>query len=186
MDDGPTRRGAFRLAQPVHENSEMEDFSASLLTYANGSVAQITASLVHHGEEQQLAFQGERAKVAVPWQVKAATQNRDGFPEDNPAMVVEIQAFYDQLPPCRWKATTARSPTFSPPSRAANRSWWTASKAAARSNWSRRFTNLAISASGSSCRWGPTSPFYCRDGLLRRVRHFHETSKRAGNHAAEI
>lgn len=44
----------------AHENSEVEDFSASVVTFANGSVGQITASLVHHGEEQQLVFQGER------------------------------------------------------------------------------------------------------------------------------
>ncbi len=82
----------------AHENSEVEDFSTAVLTYPNGSVGQITASLVHHGEEQQLSFQCERAKLSVPWQVKAAKQKENGFPEDNTALVAEIQSFYDKLP----------------------------------------------------------------------------------------
>jgi len=57
-----------------HENSEVEDFSTAVLTYPSGAVGQITASLVHHGEEQQFVVQAERAKVAVPWQIKAMRQ----------------------------------------------------------------------------------------------------------------
>ena len=87
------------LANLSHANSEVEDFAAATLRYADGGIGQITASLVHHGEAQQLAFQGERASVAVPWQVQAARARANGFPEANAVLVKEIQSFYDAQPP---------------------------------------------------------------------------------------
>ena len=81
-----------------HENSEVEDFSTALLTYADGAIGQITSSLVHHGEEQQLVFQCERAKVAVPWQMKAMRQKENGFPEEDSQLLAEIEARYNELP----------------------------------------------------------------------------------------
>ncbi len=85
-------------ANLCHYNSEVEDFSSAILSYPGGSIGQITASLVHHGEDQQLVFQGERARLSVPWQVKAARQKENGFPEENAELAAEIQRYYDQLP----------------------------------------------------------------------------------------
>ncbi len=82
----------------AHDNSEVEDFSTAVLFYENRSIAQINASLVHHGEPQQLAIQGERASIGVPWQVKASLPRENGFPEDNPELVARIQSLYDELP----------------------------------------------------------------------------------------
>ena len=82
----------------AHENSEVEDFSTAVLRYDDGRVGQITASLVHHGEEQQLAFQGERAKLGVPWQVKAMRQRENGFPETDEALVADLTRRYHALP----------------------------------------------------------------------------------------
>ncbi len=92
----PTELNAL-TANLSHANSEVEDFSTAVLSYADGRIGQITASLVHHGEEQQMVFQGEHAKVAVPWQVKAARQKENGFPEDNAELTSQIQSAYDQL-----------------------------------------------------------------------------------------
>jgi UDP-N-acetyl-2-amino-2-deoxyglucuronate dehydrogenase len=82
----------------AHDNSEVEDFSTAVLRYADNRIGQITTSLIHHGEEQQLVFQGERAKMMVPWQVKAAQSKENGFPEENAGLVAEIQSAYDRLP----------------------------------------------------------------------------------------
>lgn len=81
-----------------HENSEVEDFSTAVVTYEDGRLGQMTASLVHHGEEQRLSFQGERASVAVPWKVRATEQRDNGFPEPNPRLEQEIDRFYCGLP----------------------------------------------------------------------------------------
>jgi UDP-N-acetyl-2-amino-2-deoxyglucuronate dehydrogenase len=85
------------VANVAHENSEVEDFSTAILFYQNGSIGQITASLLHHGEPQRFTVQGERATVSVPWQVYASQQRSNGFPDRNPALETEIQSRYDAI-----------------------------------------------------------------------------------------
>jgi len=81
-----------------HDNSEVEDFSTTVLLYKDGRVGQITASLLHHGENQRLIFQGEKAAISAPWRVQASSAMDNGFPETNTALEKEITQFYDQLP----------------------------------------------------------------------------------------
>ena len=52
------------LANTAHDNAEVEDLSISILRYP-GALAQLTASVVHHGEEQLVVFQCEKAKIAA-------------------------------------------------------------------------------------------------------------------------
>jgi predicted dehydrogenase len=86
------------LANLNHENSEVEDFAAGVMDYAGGAVGQLTASLVHHGEEQRLVFQTERAQVGLPWQVKAVRQRENGFPDPDAAVEAGIRAAYESVP----------------------------------------------------------------------------------------
>jgi predicted dehydrogenase len=68
------------LANAVHSNAEVEDLSVAVLRYSGGALAQITSSVIHHGEAQQLIFQCEKARVSAPWQVHASLPNPGGFP----------------------------------------------------------------------------------------------------------
>jgi len=86
------------IANLNHDNSEVEDFSTAVLFYKDGRVGQVTASLVHHGENQRMIFQGDKASIAVPWRVQASTAMDNGFPEANPALEEKINQLYDQLP----------------------------------------------------------------------------------------
>ena len=86
------------IANINHENSGVEDFSSTMLLYDDGRVGQITASLVHHGDNHRLIFQGERASIAVSWKVQACSAMDNGFPEGNIELEMEINQFYDQLP----------------------------------------------------------------------------------------
>lgn len=168
----------------AHDNSEVEDFSTSILTYPNGAVGQITASLVHHGEEQQVIFQGERAKIAVPWQVKASRQKENGFPEDDPAAAAEIQACYDAAPAPEHEghdgqianmlaAIAGREPLLVDGAQG-------------------RRTLELITAIYQSSHTGqrvtlplpPDSPFYTREGILKHARHFHEKTRSVDNFAS--
>jgi len=81
-----------------HDNSETEDLSIAILHYPKGALAQITASIVDHGEEQELVFQAERARISVPWRVKACLPLENGFPKDDPDTERELQGLYDALP----------------------------------------------------------------------------------------
>jgi predicted dehydrogenase len=164
-----------------HENSEVEDFSTATLTYPDGAVGQITASLVHHGEDQQLVIQGERAKVAVPWQVRATKPKENGFPEEDPAVQAEIQRFYDRLPDVPFEGHDGQIANFL--DAIDGRSSLLVDGAQGR-----RALELitAIYQSGHLDETVPLpltadTPFYTREGILKTARHFHEKTRNIDN-----
>jgi predicted dehydrogenase len=85
------------LGNVSHDNAEVEDVSISALRYL-GTMAQITASLVHHDEGQQVIIQGERGRISAPWQARASKTKPNGFPEEDPEKEKEIDSFYRSLP----------------------------------------------------------------------------------------
>ncbi|NHN30465.1 Gfo/Idh/MocA family protein [Paenibacillus agricola] len=93
----PTKVQAI-MSNTSHDNAEVEDLSIAILSYANGSLAQITSSVVHHGEEQQLIFQGEKARISAPWKVTASVAKENGFPVKNVELEKEIEQLYSELP----------------------------------------------------------------------------------------
>lgn len=80
-----------------HDNAEVEDLSIAILSYPR-ALAQITSSVVHHGEEQQLIFQGEKARVSLPWRVTASTSKENGFPQQNHELIEAINDLASQVP----------------------------------------------------------------------------------------
>ncbi len=86
------------MSNTAHDNAEVEDLSVAVLRYPDGSLAQITSSVVHHGEEQQLVFQAEKARISFPWRVYASTARSNGFPERSAELEKEINTMYEQLP----------------------------------------------------------------------------------------
>ncbi|MBB6729467.1 Gfo/Idh/MocA family protein [Cohnella zeiphila] len=97
MMGSPSEVQAF-MSNVAHDNAEVEDLSIGMLRYANGALGQVTSSVVHHGEEQQLIFQGLKARVSTPWKVKASNSAANGFPVENPELEKELQDLYDRLP----------------------------------------------------------------------------------------
>lgn len=95
---GLPEKVASVLANTAHDNAEIEDLSVSILQYP-GALAQVTASVVHHGEEQQLIFQCEKAKIAAPFSVYASVSKPNGFPEEDTELEQKIRAYADSLPP---------------------------------------------------------------------------------------
>ncbi|MUG88496.1 gfo/Idh/MocA family oxidoreductase [Paenibacillus timonensis] len=89
-------------ANTSHGNSQVEDLSIAILKFPDGSLAQVTSSVVHHGEEQRLVFQGEHAKVGMPWQVYASAEGDGGFPERNPDLEAEIQQEAAEVAPLQY------------------------------------------------------------------------------------
>lgn len=84
------------MSNTSHDNAEVEDISIAVCKYNNGSVAQITSSVIHHGQEQQLIFQGQQARVSVPWKVSASSARPNGFPEQNMDLEAALQELYEQ------------------------------------------------------------------------------------------
>jgi predicted dehydrogenase len=171
-------------ANLCHENSEVEDFSTALLSYGDGARGQITASLIHHGEEQQLAFQGEFAKVAVPWQVVAMKQRENGFPDEDLERKTLIQSRYDQLPALTVEGHDAQIENFLRAIHGEERLVVDGSQG--------RNTLELITAIYQSAHLGHpvTLPlqasdlFYTQEGVLKHARHFHEKTRNIGNFAS--
>jgi predicted dehydrogenase len=168
-----------------HENSEVEDFATAVLQYANGSVGQITASLVHHGEEQQLVFQCEKAKVAVPWALKAFQQKENGFPEEDAATTAAVQAFYDQLPDVQLAGHDGQIANFLNAimgkenllvDGAEGRKTLELITAIYQSSHLEQKVTLPLQSD---------APFYTRQGVLKHARHFHEKTRSVENFAKD-
>ncbi|QAY66507.1 Gfo/Idh/MocA family protein [Paenibacillus protaetiae] len=86
------------LSNAAHDNAEVEDISVAVMQYGQGSVAQVTSSVIHHGEEQQIIFQGEKARISAPWKVYASTSKENGFPQRNEKLEEELEQYYGSLP----------------------------------------------------------------------------------------
>lgn len=85
------------MANADHDNAEVEDLSIAILQYPR-ALAQITSSVVHHGEEQQIVFQAENARVSFPWKVSASRFRSNGFPDPHPELEKELNEYYNQIP----------------------------------------------------------------------------------------
>jgi predicted dehydrogenase len=90
---GTPKSVAAMMTNACHDNAEVEDLSVALLEY-DRAIAQLTSSVVHHGEEQQIVLQGRDASVAQPWAVHAETTQPNGFPspDGNPELVSKLDA----------------------------------------------------------------------------------------------
>ncbi|MDF2907643.1 MAG: oxidoreductase [Herbinix sp.] len=95
---GKPERVQALLSNAAHDNAEVEDISIAALQYPKGAVAQVTSSVIHHGEEQQVIFQGEKARISAPWKVYASTSLDNGFPIENTELEKELSELYDSFP----------------------------------------------------------------------------------------
>ncbi|WP_262426364.1 Gfo/Idh/MocA family protein [Brachybacterium sp. Z12] len=91
---------AAMMTNAGHDNAEVEDLSVAILQYERG-LAELTSSVVHHGEQQEVVIQGEHARISQPWKVVAEIARSNGFPdpEGNPQLVEELESLADARPP---------------------------------------------------------------------------------------
>ncbi|GHU85413.1 oxidoreductase [Spirochaetia bacterium] len=96
------------ISNASHNNAEVEDVSVAILQYPHGALAQITSSVIHHGEEQQLIFQGEKARIAAPWRVTANVAGPNAFPlaEHDTALEKKLGDFVSAIPPLPYTGHT--------------------------------------------------------------------------------
>ena len=83
------------MTNVAHDNAEVEDLSAAIFKYPNGALTQLTASVVHHGEDQKIVIQGDKARISAPWQTFASVSADNGFPQ--PANDTQREAQLDDV-----------------------------------------------------------------------------------------
>ncbi|MDP4089644.1 MAG: Gfo/Idh/MocA family oxidoreductase [Bacillota bacterium] len=96
------------MSNTSHDNAEVEDISIAILKYKSGALGQITSSVIHHGEDQQIIFQGKKARISAPWKVYASTAQNNGFPTRSESLEQEIEKFYESLPEAKYNGHTAQ------------------------------------------------------------------------------
>jgi predicted dehydrogenase len=160
-----------------HENSEVEDFSSAVLLYEDGRVGQITASLVHHGENQKLVFQGEKASLSAPWQVQASTSMENGFPERNPELENQIADYYTQLPDVEIDGHDGQIQNVL--AALEGKEKLLIDGVAGRSTLELVMAIFQAGTTGKRVKlpMTPDDPFYTREGVLEYAPHFHEKTR---------
>lgn len=98
------------MANVAHDNAEVEDLSAAIFHYPNGALTQLTASVVHHGEDQKIVIQGEKARIAAPWQAWASISADNGFPqaERDVDREARLNAVFHEVPALAWTLHTGQ------------------------------------------------------------------------------
>ncbi|UUZ79764.1 Gfo/Idh/MocA family oxidoreductase [Paenibacillus sp. P26] len=171
---GMPERVTAVMSNTSHDNAEVEDLSIAILSYPR-ALAQITSSVVHHGQEQKLIFQGEKARISMPWQVTASLAQENGFPKPHPELEQEIEALAGDLPPLQY---TGHKGQLDDVLKAIEKG---IGQVLVTGEEGRKTLELitAIYQAASTGRTvelplGPGSPFYTREGIMAGATHFYE------------
>lgn len=108
LEGGLPQQVSCILSNVMHDNSEVEDISKSIMVYENGNLADVTASVVHHGEEQSVIVQCADAKLSAPWEPKAEVSLDNGFPreEKNEKLLNELNEYVNSIEDLKYEGHT--------------------------------------------------------------------------------
>jgi len=167
-----------------HDNAEVEDFSVAVGRYADGSMSTLTSSLVHHGEEQQLSFQCEKAKLSAPWRPQAYTSLPNGFFTPDAQMLLAVEAQYHALADLPCEGHTAQIDNVLRSIENGDHGYLVQAEDGRRTL---EFIT-AVYKSGFTGRTvplplKPDDPFYTVEGIRKNVRHFYEKTASVENFA---
>lgn len=159
----------------AHDNAEVEDLSMAIMRFGSGALGQITSSVVHHGQDQQLVFQTERAKVAMPWAVYASTQQANGFPELDDSMQRTLTDFYQGLPEVTHEGHAGQIDNVLTAIETPGTPLLIDGQAGRTTlELITAIYKSAITAGRVTLPLGPDDPFRTKDGLLAAAPRFHE------------
>jgi len=165
------------MTNVAHDNAEVEDLSIAILKYPSGALGQLTSSVVHHGEEQQYVFQGERARISAPWRVAASTSLPNGFPERNRALEEEIQRYDDGLPKLPYEGHTGQIENVL--NAIEHGTSLMIDGESGRSTLELIMSIYKSASTGMAVKLPlqPDDPFYTREGVLQSVPYFYPKTK---------
>lgn len=175
------------LANTGHDNAEVEDLSVSVMEYP-GALATVTASVVHHAEEQRLVFQCEKAKLSAPYDCFASVPQPNGFPLRTPDADFEAQvkAFLASLPPLPYEMHEGQLENVLT-------ALETGSEPAITGEDGRRTIEIITAIYKAGAEHAPATtplskddPFYTVEGIRAHVPHFYEKKASVADFEGEI
>lgn len=176
----PSQVQAF-MSNVAHDNAEVEDISIAMLKYPNGSLGQITSSVVHHGEEQQIIFQGRNARISAPWRLTASTSQPNGFPKKDEELEQKMQQLYSELPDLPYERHAAQIDNVL---NAIETGEPVLIDGVSGRNTLELIMSIYKSASTGECVSLPLAkddPFHTQAGVQQHVTHFYEKSSHVEN-----
>ncbi|MDR0640028.1 MAG: Gfo/Idh/MocA family oxidoreductase [Spirochaetaceae bacterium] len=176
------------LTNAAHSNAEVEDLSVAVLQYPRGALAQITSSVIHHGEEQKLVFQCEKARVSAPWKVHAAAAGPNAFPlkEHNEALERELNGIAAAWKPLDYTAHTGQIEQLLTTLESGESPAITGRDGRNTIELVSAIYKAGASESAVKLPLEKDDPFYTVKGIMAAVPHFYEKSLSAKDLAGNI
>lgn len=171
------------LANVMHDNSEVEDISFAALKYEDGSVGEVTSSVVHHGEEQGIVLQCERAKISAPWSCAAEIERPNGFPEPehDKELMEKLEAYYRSLPDLEYEGHTGLIRNVLLALEAGERPMITGDDGKRTVELITAIYQAGFEKRAVSLPIRKTDSYYTAEGLISHAVHFYEKSQSVEN-----
>lgn len=169
------------LSNAAHDNAEVEDISIAAMQYEGGTVAQVTSSVIHHGEEQKVVMQCEKAKVSAPWSTYASTSRENGFPIRNTELEGELNAFEASIPKLPYTGHTAELDDVMCAVETGGRPFIDGVSGRRTIEIITSIYKSGFEARTVSLPLAKDDPFYTTDGIMANVRHFYEKTSSVKN-----
>ena len=169
------------LSNAAHDNAEVEDISVAIMQYAKGSLAQVTSSVIHHGEEQKVIFQGEKARISAPWNTFASISKTNGFPIENTELEQELTDLYNSIPDLPYIGHQAEIDNVMTALETGTRPLIQGTDGRLTVELITSIYKAGFTESAVSLPLSPEDPWYTAEGIQKNVRHFYEKTESIEN-----
>ncbi|WP_431296267.1 Gfo/Idh/MocA family protein [Rahnella sp. PAMC 25559] len=175
------------ITNAAHDNAEVEDLSAAIFKYDSGALTQLTASVVHHGEDQKMVIQGERARISEPWDTFASISAPNGFPVEarDTARENRLNDIYQSIPALTYTLHTGQIDNFLTALETKSAPLVDGVQGKRSLELIAAIYKSAITRSIVTLPILPSDPFYQTGGLVSLAPHFYEKSASVENFANE-
>lgn len=175
--NGMPERVTAVMTNMAHDNSEEEDVSVAILQYADGSLATLTCSTLHHGEEQTFDFQMEKAGVAIPFAAKVNGSRSNGFPLVLEEETQKIEQRFRDMPRVEHEYHAGQIGNFLDAVRGKAAIEVTGAQGRAAIELIMAIYCAAVTKRPVSLPLEKSSGFYLREDFLRNIVRFHEKTR---------
>lgn len=180
---GDLKEVSSMVANLNHNNSEVEDISLSTLRFRNGALGVMTASLLHHGEEQKIIIDGEKASVEIPHKISVSRQMQNGYPEEDTEAEEKLEKLFQSMDGLSSREHTGQIENMLTAVETGCEPLITGADGRKTVEFISAVYQSAFTGTKVKLPMTEKDLFYTRDGLLSKAVRFHEKKKSVENYA---